>query len=130
MNNLLLCTFVRGYRIQSTLEDLIFEYGDIFDNRKIFLFSTNENGNYILSYNLLTDESISFYENTIMVHRKKETNTMYTINAINELIKNLNNGVLDKNYRIDWESYRNSLLISTNNVFKIIPTELKKIYNI
>ena len=27
-------------------------------------------------------------ENTILVHRKKETNTLYTINALNELIKN------------------------------------------
>jgi hypothetical protein len=64
------------------------------------------------------------------VHRKKETNTMYTINAINELIKNLNNGILDKTYKIEWELYKNSLLVSNNGVFKVINTELKKIYNI
>jgi hypothetical protein len=29
--------------------------------------------------------------NTILVHRKKQTNTLYTINALNELIKSLNN---------------------------------------
>ena len=130
MKNILLCTFVQGYAINSTIDDLVDEYGDIFDNNKIFLFATNEKKNYILSYNLITDQSIDFYKNTVLVHRKKETNTMYTINAINELIKNLNNGVLDKTYRIDWELYRNSLLVSNNGAFKVIQTELKKIYNI
>lgn len=130
MKNILLCTFVRGYRINSTIDDLIDQYGDIFDNNKIFLFATDEKKTYILSYNLITDESIKFYPNTVLVHRKKETNTMYTINAINELIKNLNNGILDKTYKIEWELYKNSLLIANNGAFKVIPTELKKIYNI
>jgi hypothetical protein len=130
VKNILLCTFVKGYSINSTIDNLIDEYGDIFDNNKIFLFATNEKSNYILSYNLITDQSIQFYKNTVLVHRKKETNTMYTINAINELIKNLNNGILDKTYKIDWELYRNSLLVSNNGSFKVIETELKKIYNI
>jgi hypothetical protein len=130
VKNILLCTFVQGYAINSTIDDLVDEYGDIFDNNKIFLFATNEKKNYILSYNLITDQSIQFYKNTVLVHRKKETNTMYTINAINELIKNLNNGILDKTYKIDWELYRNSLLVSNNGSFKVIETELKKIYNI
>lgn len=130
MKNILLCTFVRGYRINSTIDDLIDQYGDIFDNNKIFLFASDDKKTYILSYNLITDESIDFYPNTVLVHRKKETNTMYTINAINELIKNLNNGILDKTYKIEWELYRNSLLIANNGAFKVIPTELKKIYNI
>ncbi len=130
MKNILLCTFVKGYSINSTIDNLIDEYGDIFDNNKIFLFATNEKNNYILSYNLITDQSIQFYKNTVLVHRKKETNTMYTINAINELIKNLNNGILDKTYKIEWELYKNSLLVSNNGVFKVIHTELKKIYNI
>jgi hypothetical protein len=130
VKNILLCTFVKGYSINSTIDNLIDEYGDIFDNDKIFLFATNEKNNYILSYNLITDQSIQFYKNTVLAHRKKETNTMYTINAINELIKNLNNGILDKTYKIEWELYKNSLLVSNNGVFKVINTELKKIYNI
>jgi hypothetical protein len=40
--------------------------------------------------------------NTILLHRKKETNSLYTINALNTLIKSLNNGFLDKNYMVDW----------------------------
>lgn len=130
MKNILLCTFVRGYMIESTIDDLADIYGDIFDNNRIFLFSTNDKKTYVLSYNLVTDSQINFYDNTVLVHRKKETNTMYTINALNELIKNLNNGVLDKNYQIEWESYRNCLLVSNNGYFKTIPTTLKKIYHI
>lgn len=130
MKGILLCTFVRGYAINSTINDLLDEYGDLFDNNKIFLFATDDKNRYILSYNLLVDREIQFYDNTVLVHRKKETNTMYTINGINELIKNLNNGILDKNYKIEWELYKNSLLVSNNGQFKVISTQLKKIYNI
>jgi hypothetical protein len=66
----------------------------------------------------------------VLVHRKKETNTLYTINAINDLIKEINNGVLDKNYKIEWELYRNSILLSNNGVLTILPTTVKKIYRI
>lgn len=130
MKNILLCTFVRGYMIDSTIDDLVEQYYDMFDNKKIFLFATNEKKSYILSYNLIADHEIEFYSNTVLVHRKKETNTMYTINAINELIKNLNNGILDKTYKIDWNLYTNCILVSNGGNFKIIPTKLKKIYNI
>lgn len=130
MKNILLCTFVKGYQIDETLDYLVESYDYLFDNRKMFLFATNYNKSYILTYNLKTDSNIDFYQKTVMVHRKKETNTMYTINAINELIKNLNNGILDKTYKIDWTLYSNSLLLANNGEFKIIPTTLKKIYNI
>jgi hypothetical protein len=130
VKNILLCTFVRGYQIDNTLDLLIDNYGDLFDTGKIFLFSTDYNKSYILSYNLNTEDNIEFLNKTVVVHRKKETNTMYTINAINELIKTLNNGILDKTYKLNWELYKNSLLLANNNEFKIIPTQLKRIYNI
>ena len=130
MKSILLCTFVRGYKINSTIDALMFDYADLFETNRIFLFSTDDKKSYILSYNLITNGSTDFYQDTILVHRKKETNTLYTINAINELIKNLNNGILDKSYKIDWELYKNSLLIANNGEFKAIPTQLKKIYYI
>ena len=46
---------------------------------------------------------------TISLHRKKNTNTLYTINALNDLIRELNAGKLDKTYPIKWENYKNSL---------------------
>jgi hypothetical protein len=130
VKSLLLCTFVKGYAINNTLENLKDEYYDYFDNDKIFLLGTSEKNSYILSYNLVSDVEIDFYRNTVLVHRKKETNTLYTINAINDLIKEINNGVLDKNYKIEWELYRNSILLSNNGVLTILPTTVKKIYRI
>jgi hypothetical protein len=44
--------------------------------------------------------------NTILVHRKKETNTLYTINALNELIKKLNGGVVDIAYKVNDKKLR------------------------
>lgn len=130
MKNLLLCTFVKGYKINSTLDDLKNEYYDYFDNNKIFLLGTDQKNSYILSYNLISDTEIDFYKNTILVHRKKETNTLYTINAINDLIREINNGVLDKTYKINWELYKNCILLSDNESVKIIPTVIKKIYRL
>jgi len=130
VKSLLLCTFVKGYAINNTLENLKDEYYDYFDNDKIFLLGTSEKNSYILSYNLVSDVEIDFYRNTVLVHRKKETNTLYTINAINDLIKEINNGVLDKNYKIEWGLYRNSILLSNNGVLTILPTTVKKIYRI
>ena len=75
-----------------------------------------------------TNESI--IDNTILVHRKKQTNTLYTINALNELIKSLNNGVLDKTYAIEWENYRNCILLIQAEGFNRINTKIKEIINL
>ena len=39
---------------------------------------------------------------TILLHRKKESNTLYTINALNALVRQLNNGMLDNRFIINW----------------------------
>jgi hypothetical protein len=62
-----------------------------------------------------------------LVHRKKESNTLYTINALNTLIKELNDGYLDPNYRVDWNDYRNCILLTRGNELKRINTRLHKI---
>ena len=69
-------------------------------------------------------------DSTILVHRKKEFNTLYTINALNELIKLLNNGFIDKNYKIPWNEYKNSILLTQNHNINIIKTEIYKIINV
>ena len=44
----------------------------------------------MLTYNIDSPTDILQLPNTILVHRKKQTNTLYTINALNEVIKYLN----------------------------------------
>jgi DNA-directed RNA polymerase subunit L len=65
--------------------------------------------------------------NTILVHRKKESNTLYTINALNELIKKLNDGVVDVNYRINWQHYKNTILLTQHDELKQLRTKIYKI---
>jgi hypothetical protein len=100
-------------------------------NDKIFLLrSTNIQNELMLSYNVLLDSKKDFLPGSIMVHRKKETNTIYTINALNELIMNLNNGILDKSFPIDWEKYSNSILLKKPDGLKVLKIELVRVYNI
>ena len=81
---------------------------------KIFVLENVNNPNQLMcTYNIeQTGDYITDMRDTISLHRKKQTNTLYTINAINCIIKELNNGVLDKRYVIPWDNYQNSLLIN------------------
>jgi hypothetical protein len=90
----------------------------------LFVKSTNE---YVVTYNVDQGNINDIPENTILVHRKKETNTLYTINALNELIKSLNRGVVDINYRVDWQHYKNSILLTQHNELKQLNTKVFKI---
>ncbi len=86
----------------------------------------------MLTYNVDMNNSAkdSRVENTILVHRKKQTNTLYTINALNELIKSLNNDVLDKKFPIEWENYKNCILLIQTEGFNRIDTKIKEIINL
>ena len=58
---------------------------------------------------------------------KKQSNTLYTINALNEVIRELNGGVLDKRFPIPWDDYYNSLLLTNENGLNKIPTKIHSI---
>jgi len=128
VNNTLICTFVKKAEIDDVLNDLQDYYS--IRNNKVFLLATPQKFQYILSYNINHEERVEFLQNSILVHRKKESNTLYTINALNELIITINNGVLDHSVQLNWELYRNMLLVSNETGLKKIKTELKKIYHL
>jgi len=65
--------------------------------------------------------------NTILLHRKKESNTLYTINALNTLIKSLNNGFLDKNFMVEWNNYKNCILLTDGPNLRKLDTSIHKI---
>jgi hypothetical protein len=52
---------------------------------------------------------------TITINRKKDSETLYSINALNALIREQNNGVLDKTYRVDWGQFANRLLLTNRD---------------
>ena len=66
---------------------------------------------------------------TILVHRKKQSNTIYTINALNEVVKSKTGGMLDNSYMIDWDEYKNCILTTSNSGYKKIPTKVFKSFN-
>ena len=63
-------------------------------------------------------------EDTILIHRKKESNTLYTINALNQLVREENGGVLDKTFIIDWQKFRNSIILTNTDGTKRIQTRI------
>jgi hypothetical protein len=90
----------------------------------LYIKSTNE---YVITYNVDGPNISEIPLNTILVHRKKETNTLYTINALNELIKKLNGGVVDVAYKVNWQHYKNCILLTQNNEIKQLNTKIHSI---
>ena len=130
MNNRLYCTFVPEENIENTVDQIKGSYSVLFN--KIFVLESLDGEKIMLTYNVdLGNSSGEFLiNNTILVHRKKQTNTLYTINALNELIKSLNNGYLDKSYAVNWNDYRNSILLIQADGYKRVDTKVRNIINI
>ena len=127
----LLCTFATVNDLDATT-DLIQNVYALPFNKIYVLENIHESAQVVLTYNIsgkLTD-TIQPPPSTISVHRKKQTNTIYTINAINRLIEEKNNGVLDKNFRIDWNELKNTVLVTAYSRLKIVHTKLFKIIDL
>jgi hypothetical protein len=60
------------------------------------------------------------------VHRKKQSNTIYTINALNEVVKSKTGGQLDTTFIIDWDEFKNCILTTSQSGYKKIPTKVFK----
>ena len=129
MRTQLVCTFVKKHEIDHIIDQINESFSTI--NGKIFLLkSTNIQNELMLSYNVILERRKDFLSGSIMVHRKKETNTIYTINALNELIMNLNNGILDKRLPIEWDRYKDTMLIKKPDGLKILNIDLVKVYSL
>jgi hypothetical protein len=62
----------------------------------------------------------------IKIHKKRETNTLFSVDSLNELSIRAN-GKIDKGFVPDWEQYRNSLLLMRDGDLCIIPTKIREI---
>jgi hypothetical protein len=109
MRTQLLCTFAHRHDINLVLDYVRHNY-DI-PERRIFVFANDQNRNELYcTYNV--SQTHTRGQNTISIHRKKETNTLYSINALNEVIRRMNNGVLDTTFMIPWERFYNSFILT------------------
>lgn len=119
MKTQLLCTFAHRKDL-----DLIVDYiGKLYDvyEHRIFVFADMEQPRDLyLTYNVNPTDDYRKTPNTISIHRKKETNTLYTVNSLNTIIREANNGLLDKKFPIDWRLYENTLLLTSDDVLRRI----------
>ena len=125
MSNKLFCTFSTQEDLEDVLSSIQDRYKIIYS--KIFVLYSKSQDEYICTYNVDFGNVSAFLDNTILVHRKKETNTLYTINALNTLIKSLNDGRVDPSYRVNWADYRNCVLLTKGPELKRINTKLFQI---
>ena len=127
MKTQLLCTFTTKQRLNEVV-DIIVTCNDVL-YEKIYVFQNiNELNQLICTYNV--EHQPDYQENiidTISLHRKKQSNTLYTINALNEVIREKNDGVLDKSYMVDWLEFENTLLLTNEIGLQKIPTKIFQI---
>jgi len=130
MRTQLLCTFTKRNHFKETIDVIIACNEIVFD--KIYVFQNEDDHHQLIcTYNVEYDEdAIQDVPDTISLHRKKQSNTLYTINALNDLIRELNGGRLDKSYPIDWNNYRNSLLLTNESGLNKIPTRIYSIVDV
>lgn len=129
LKNKLFCTFSPKDKLEETLAVIQDEYTIMY--RKIFVLESTDSEEFLCTYNIEVEgPTTKVLPNTILLHRKKETNTLYTINSLNLLIKQLNEGVLDISFRINWSDYRNTVLLSQGDELKRLSTKIHKIVNL
>ena len=129
MKTQLLCTFTTQDRLKPTIDLIISCHDVLFD--KVYVFNNQKDiSQLICTYNIPNNQD-NFIEgmDTIALHRKKQSNTLYTINALNEVIRSKNNGILDKKFPIEWGEFQNTLLLVNDQGLNKIPTRIYKIVN-
>ena len=125
LNNKLFCTFTSLADLDNLIDSITSKYKVMYN--KIFVLHVKSNDEYVCTYNIDQGNVSDIPANTILVHRKKESNTLYTINALNELIKKLNGGVVDTRFPIEWQHYRNTILLTQHDELKQLKTKIYKI---
>ena len=124
MKTQLLCTFAKKRDCSSSINRVKSFY--TLSDPRLFIFGfCNDKDSIVITYNVVVDNKFTDkLPSTISIHRKKKTNTLFTINAINKIIEEENNGVLDKSFDLDWEIYKNCLIITSDNGYRIVEIQL------
>jgi hypothetical protein len=128
--NKLFCTFIEHDKLQDTVSTLTKRYTILYS--KVFVLESPDTEELILTYNIdaVNTNAQNALPNTILLHRKKESNTLYTINALNALIRELNAGILDTNYRVNWVDFRNTILLTQDGGLRKVHTKIHTIVEI
>ena len=131
MRTQLLATFTTKTDLDKTIEKIKGAYTIAFS--KIYVLQNENNvDELICTYNVDLEAGADYNDvkGTISLHRKKHSNTLYTINALNEVIANLNNGLVDSKFIVPWENFKNTLMVTNSDGLNKIPTRIYKIIKI
>ena len=129
MQTQLLCTFTNQRRLRKTIDTVVDAYDVMFN--KIFVLEDIDNTfDLMCTYNIDKIVDNTQLEHTISLHRKKQTNTLYTINALNRAIEACNHGVLDTSFQLDWDQYSNCILLTNEDGLRRIDTAISDIIHI
>lgn len=126
----LFCTFTFKDHLDDSIAEIQQKYTILYS--KIFVLEAEDTNEFICTYNV-DPTNLSNHiliDNTILAHRRKETKTLYTINSLNALIAKLNNGIVDHSFMINWNDYRNCILLTRNGEFCRINTKIYKILDL
>ena len=131
MKTQLLATFTNKTDLDKTIEKIKGAYTIAFG--KIYVLQNENNVNELIcTYNVDLSAGADYNDvkGTISLHRKKHSNTLYTINALNEVIANLNNGLVDSKFIVPWENFKNTLMVTNSDGLNKISTRIYKIIKI
>ena len=127
MQTQLLCTFTSKDELHACLQKIRETYYLVYNY--IYVLQNKSNlEELFITYNIDTNYKPTYpLRDTILVHRKKQSNTLYTINSLNELVKELNGGKLDKNFTIDWDMFKNCIIVTNTEGVKKISTRVYEV---
>ena len=131
MKSQLLATFTTKKDMDDSVKKITDSYTIVFN--KIYVLQNEDNVNELIcTYNVDTKNGVDYnaVKNTISLHRKKHSNTLYTINALNEVIANLNNGIIDSKFIVPWENFKNTLMVTNSDGLNKISTRIFKIISV
>lgn len=121
MNEKICCLFTGRQYIKGSVKRVFNQYPKV--NKVIVVEETENPDNCYCVFKIVADEYDKALPYTIIVHRKGTV--LYTINGLNELIKSINGGILDKTLVIPWDNYENCLVVTDNEQnLKIVKTNL------
>lgn len=129
MNTQLLCLFTTKEELEKSIAFILGSY--TLTNPNVFVLENKSKPEEaFITFNVEKGSTaIPSDWKTILVHRKKQSNSIYTINALNEVVKSKTGGMQDNSYMIDWEEFRNCILTTSNTGYKKIPTKVFKSFN-
>jgi hypothetical protein len=108
---------------QNVVNEIIEYYDGEFTVDKLYILQNKKiPALCYITYNVTSDKE--YFDKTIALHRKKGFNTLYTLDGLNAIVRLQNNGQEDKSFSVDWDPYKNSIVLAPEGNINVIHTSL------